>query len=777
MTFVRTALSLTCGPNEYLVNNSACLPRNQPFCLTYSFNSNACSVCQPGYYTMGGKCLPQNVLNCATTVTNRNTCKICNLGYYLGPDSLCYPVQLSNCLAQRANSKMCLVCWQGWLLNPVTGLCSIPQTGAYCLAVTDGTTLCTDCSTGSYPLNGVCTVVNVTNCVDYTPNTNICTKCSPGFTLMNGECSIGLAALSKMVSSCQTYDPAGNGCSVCSAGSYAFNGQCYGQTIAGCKKFANNQNVCTKCIFGMTLAQNGTCISTNPNGCLSFNATHCLSCPPGYQLEPNALKCTLRNVPNCLGYKVSSNKCNMCVPLYHLKNDACVAIKIDNCIANVQNKNECAVCAAGYSVFLTKCVTKAIPFCLQVNNNGKCKNCTDGYHLKAGDCLPQNVPYCASYTDQTNTCIACQTGYSLIKKKCVPNLKTPAAICALTDGTGCALCVNGFFVDSSKNCQPQNIENCASYCVGQSLCCQCKNGFYTTGTECVAITVSNCQLPSGNSNTCLVCNNGYYPLSGQCTQTNVPGCSSFLPNTNNCGVCANGWYRQGTVCVQGTLPYCQTIVNNVCTQCIPGYFKNGQNCSPQNIANCASYFSGTNICTACSSGILNVTANSCNQQAVSSDAITISNCIFQRATKCLQCAPMWNTTLDGTQCIAMKAVLIRFLGEKIMLTYPDNMTTDAAPIKSLLDPWGNGRKGLVLTGVAGSYRITTYDNAASLAEQPTGTLVFKFGDLQNAQLWNVDLVPGTQNQFLIRNAVSSNYITTVGTTSPVPTPVSLLPRN
>ena len=116
----------------------------------------------------------------------------------------------------------------------------------------------------------------------------------------------------------------------------------------------------------------------------------CLTCAAGFQLSGDKKSCTACNVAQCTG-GYDTNTCN------------------------------CKACASGYQGAACTACAATRPNCatMAANTCNGCATCSAGYSLDAnGNCIQCSVANCGTYSTNTCTCTACNTGYSLASNTC-----------------------------------------------------------------------------------------------------------------------------------------------------------------------------------------------------------------------------------------------------------------------------------------------------------------------------------------------------------------------
>lgn len=187
--------------------------------------------------------------------------------------------------------------------------------------------------------------------------------------------------------------------------------------------------------------------------------------------------------------------------------------------------------------------------CLEINSWGQCSHCSSGYVLvnatnatnttAATDATCKRCSiYCSNCTAENIThCFNCTKGHELRNGKCMP---CPDK-CLTCNNNACALCADGFTLNSNNVC----IQKCKLPCLScgdnqPTVCTKCQKGSSLVNGQCVFDT--SC----ASDYSCSYCGQGlnYYlnlltPTIGNCSIcpaiTNCIQCSS--QDTSKCIVC------------------------------------------------------------------------------------------------------------------------------------------------------------------------------------------------------------------------------------------------
>ncbi|KAH9890512.1 insulin-like growth factor binding protein [Cubamyces lactineus] len=310
------------------------------------------------------------------------------------------------------------------------------------------------------------------------------------------------------------------------------------------------------------------------------------------------------------------------------------------------NGTSCETCAPGF--FGPSC--QACP--------ADCATCDDGM-TGSGRCLEPVIKNAPS------TC-NCLNGVCNSDGSCTCN----AGWTAGTNGTACAKCATGFFLNSDGNCEVCGL-GCTQCADGNGECITCKSGFTqnandqtqcfaaqsttSTGTVCPDGSFSNgttcqpcsplCQTCSGpTSSDCIICGAGKYTLNGNCVGASGNGVcdgSSLVADNNKheCDTCPS----KCTTCQYPSFNVASTIDQVQCTGCLSGYVLSQGKC----VESCPT---GTFLdpkdnvtCTACDS--------SCSTCAGSSTfCLTCANNQLASGGKCVASCPS-NSFSSSGQCV------------------------------------------------------------------------------------------------------------------------------
>ncbi|VDB84516.1 unnamed protein product [Peniophora sp. CBMAI 1063] len=345
------------------------------------------------------------------------------------------------------------------------------------------------------------------------------------------------------------------------------------------------------------------------------------------------------------------------------------------------------------------CTTSGKCSCPTGFTGESCETCAPGFFGPTCQACPANCTSCDEGISGSGRCLTpivsnppsscnCLNGQCQSNGQCTCNSGWTAA----SNGTACAACAAGFFLDSNGDCSKCELgcDQCES---GSGICTACASGFtqdandrtkcnaattvtssgtqcpdgsFSNGTACAACSTSCTTCNGPTSNDCIVCANGQYKLNGTCVTTDSNGVcsgSSMVANNNKheCDSCPS----KCTSCAISGFNVASTIDQAKCTGCLPGFVLNNGQC----VESCPS---GTFLspkdnltCTACSStcGTCAGSADfclTCANNALASNGQCVTSCpsnTFSSSGACVACHPDC-ATCSGTsfsQCSSCPA--------------------------------------------------------------------------------------------------------------------------
>lgn len=292
----------------FMVNEfGMCIPRPLiPKCEVYEITSEACSICQTGYFVSNGKCSQRKNLYdfCIEYYTFLDECKTINPSYEYfwvyskvasnppGPGQNITITDASsnfngvlNCV-KYLSPTICELCNDQTYLIPEQNACVPVVNKVENCQVYFGPSECEKCVDG-FAGNGLGACIKVTgnNCLkaDFSGKCSICPPTHPVMTAL-GNCE-----KNTNVPNCRVYRSL-NQCQECEPGYYVENFVCLKASteIANCAVYAS-QSTCSTCKTGYFVNSSGTC-TQNPNfdnQCEVFelNVSGCAICGEGFVLK------------------------------------------------------------------------------------------------------------------------------------------------------------------------------------------------------------------------------------------------------------------------------------------------------------------------------------------------------------------------------------------------------------------------------------------------------------------------------------------------------------
>ncbi|KAI0933443.1 hypothetical protein AcV5_005588 [Taiwanofungus camphoratus] len=323
-----------------------------------------------------------------------------------------------------------------------------------------------------------------------------------------------------------------------------------------------------------------------------------------------------------------------------------------------------------------------------------CEECASGFFGPSCEPCPAGCQDCDQGISGTGKCLSptvsspssscnCVNGVCGSNGECTCNAGWTSA----SNGTACAKCEQGYFLDSNGNCEVCSL-GCTECADGTGDCITCKSGFTQSGndaTSCIAAqskTSSGTTCPDGSfsngtacatcsplcqtcngptSNDCIICGAGTYSLNGSCVSTDSDGVcenSNLIANNNKheCDSCP----LKCTKCQIPNFSVASTINQAQCTGCLPGFVLSKGQCvescpsgtflSPQDNLTCTACDSSCSTCVGASTFCL-----TCANNKLASNGTCVSSCpsnTFSSSGSCLACHPDCATCNGGSfnQC-------------------------------------------------------------------------------------------------------------------------------
>lgn len=264
----------------------------------------------------------------------------------------------------------------------LTGNCLSCNSGS----ILSGVTCISTTSNGSYIQN------NTINCQQYDPIKQTCVTCYTGYYY-----NIGTNSCLITKANCQTTDPINGQCVTCVNGYQVAGGNCISASTINSQVGSNvyctqfNGSACIQCM-NRYFVKNQTCYPIDSN-CLTYNSTtgYCIACYSGYQVSSQG-NCSLNSGntlsdPFCNG--VNNSQCVSCIPGYYVDplSGQCSLVSI-LCANYVMLTGVCISCTSGNVLQNGVCFTPALgvdPNCA-LYNGVYCSSCVNGYQLVSFVC-------------------------------------------------------------------------------------------------------------------------------------------------------------------------------------------------------------------------------------------------------------------------------------------------------------------------------------------------------------------------------------------------------
>lgn len=515
---------------------------------------------------------------------------------------------------QTESDQKCLVCSSGYY--PSAGNC-LPNSLGNCREYLLNTNFCQTCQSGYFRTDGfTCAKQEISKCIEYIQNLNTCTLCEVNYSLANNVCIRNLF----FTHFCLQYDSKKQLCVLCEEGFYLSQRSCFAQGIRHCANHERNKNVCLECKSPYTLFFN-QCVVAAPF-CVKYteDGLVCVQCANNYYFDPNNVCVSVSTQP-CQTSQKNIDFCNSCVLPHRLFPEICLP----------SNKyvNNCVLYDADY-------------------NN--CLQCDEWLYLKNGGCSGTTVQNCTSYWQNQNVCQNCHSAYFLNNNKCILNANfDDNCLIFNTNGVGCSICVNNFYLQSGV-CVQMGTLDCKFGFTNNDLCQICDTGFSLVDNQCIQNVIANCISYAADRSTCVYCDYGYYLDGGACAAQSVANCQHYLFNSNLCQSCPSNMLLHLNFCVTQNLDAnCiqYDTANQVCRFCNTLYYLSVNSCVLGTVANCLYYFRTENKCQKCKTGYTLIL-----DKCVSS-GLAVSQCIqysdsFNACQKCRE-----GFYLSGGACVSV----------------------------------------------------------------------------------------------------------------------------
>ena len=519
-------------------------------------NKNICIKCEKGYFPdeMGGCSYSKNCI-----LSNNGNCLKCKENYVLiGQNTrICKSINsedLKNCKDINLDNGLCSNCTEDFYLNSIDQKCSRTEN---CSESLYG--ICKKCNKGYYldKKEKTCKMQNNTfiNCKESITGEK-CDICDENYYFDEEEKCIP-------INYCYLGDKKNiNICKKCYEGYYLTEFKDCCTKDINCYEGDKNIGICLRCKEGYYIDFNdGKCkLNTENNeykNCRIADNNKCTNCLYGFTLAED-LKCSSAN--NC--EEVEDGKCIRCINNYYLGlDDKCS--NIENCIYS-NNFGECIECKDNYyynrKKWKCEIGTGIFKGCRYGYDDWRCFACKNNYYLNQTDSLCYSNEeigdfYKCSMTDFNATyCARCIDNYNLgeIDHKC-----TLLKGCELVNEDGkCIECDEDYCLDINlgiceynyeiKNKEKKFYFRCIRTNKEGNACEICDNRFILSNNG-LCVNMNNC-IEKSNDGTCKKCQineNGYYCLSHDfgCIETYFDDCMECddILDFDKCTKCIDGY--------------------------------------------------------------------------------------------------------------------------------------------------------------------------------------------------------------------------------------------
>ncbi len=386
---------------------SSCTSNNTCTALTQSTQQVLVTINQ---VTVLAVC-QQNCLSCSNL--NPQVCLQCSSGFYLSNGN-CFQCSSTCMSCNSTNQNQCLSCYAN---NFLTGsVCSICSPNCLTCQGPNLSSACTSCNSGFYLSNSTCIQGCSLNCFSCT-NPTTCTQCLSGYTLFIQNNQTICAPCTTSCRTCALGQP--GACLSCGTGFFLSGTTCI-QCASNCNSCTATG--CISCISGFFLTSSQSCSPNCMLPCATCSAvtpTKCTSCIAGYTYNDQANSCT--PTTSCsgpcqvcpLGYSLSFGNCVLCTGS---QCQSCNPNSPGQCISCLPgfflnpSNGQCFACSSSCQTCLTSsgCLTCATGFTTIQN----APLTSTGYQ-----CVACNFP-CATCTNTPDYCTSCVDGYQFMGWKC-----------------------------------------------------------------------------------------------------------------------------------------------------------------------------------------------------------------------------------------------------------------------------------------------------------------------------------------------------------------------
>mgnify|MGYP000859493752 FL=1 len=234
-----------------------------------------------------------------------------------------------------------------------------------------------------------------------------------------------------------------------------------------------------------SFSSGATCMPCGVRCSTCTTNTLCTACSNGYYLGTGD---TCLSCPSNCRTCSSGSICSVCVDPFVLNSGTgrCEICSIQNAIAcsSLTNATKCNSTYYSEWTYCGSCVLH----CKTCTNSTICQECLDGYLLQYQNSVCSGCTNCKSCTGTLDNCTACWDGFKLVQSG-------TTYIC------GATIC---------------DIPNC-SYCSADSVCGNCKSGYYLSLNACLlgASLVCSAGAVGTKPNQCAIGNAGFIQVVGR----------------------------------------------------------------------------------------------------------------------------------------------------------------------------------------------------------------------------------------------------------------------
>lgn len=183
----------------------------------------------------------------------------------------------------------------------------------------------------------------------------------------------------------------------------------------------------------------------------------------------------------------------------------------------LDDEGNCEECTEYYYLTDSKeCKRIPISHC-ESGDSESCEECEDGYYVNDNKkCSKVTLPHCEE--GDSEECEDCEEYYYLVNGQCKKITHSNCmGVYANDEENGvlqgkCSYCENGYYLDSSNNCQKSTtVSKCKYYySSNEDKCSECEDGYYVDddNNQCLENTIENCEYQD-SAQYCRECKEGY----------------------------------------------------------------------------------------------------------------------------------------------------------------------------------------------------------------------------------------------------------------------------